>query len=69
MAVIVERPDRVFVVDGQALPDPDPSMSVEQVRETYMPGFPELTTATVTGPEMVDGKIRYTFNRAIGHKG
>ena len=69
MAVIVERPDRVFVVDGQALPDPDPRMSVEQVRETYMPGFPELTTATVTGPELVDGKIRYTFKRAIGYKG
>ena len=69
MPVTVERPDRVLVVDGQILPDPDPRMSAEQVRETYMPAYPELTTATVTGPELVDGKMRYTFNRAIGHKG
>ena len=69
MAVTVERPDRIFVVDAQALPDPDPGMSVEQVREAYMPAYPELTTATVTGPALVDGKLRYTFSRAIGHKG
>ena len=43
-------------------------MSVEQVREMYIPAQ-EITTATVTGPEPVDGKMRYTFTRAIGHKG
>jgi PRTRC genetic system protein C len=31
--------------------------------------YPEITTASVTGPETVDGKLRYTFSRAIGYKG
>ncbi|PYP88174.1 MAG: hypothetical protein DMG65_15705 [Candidatus Angelobacter sp. Gp1-AA117] len=35
----------------------------------YIPTHPEITTATVTGPETVDGKLRYTFSRAIGYKG
>ena len=51
------------------LPDPNPNMSVEQVREMYIPTHPEITTAAVTGPEAIDGKLRYTFSRAIGHKG
>jgi len=29
----------------------------------------QITTASVTGPETVDGKLRYTFSRAIGYKG
>ena len=31
--------------------------------------IPKTTTAAVTGPEPVDGKMRYTFSRAIGAKG
>ena len=65
----VEKAEREFVLDGKMLPDPDPSMSVEQVREMYIPAHPEITTAAVTGPEPVDGKMRYTFSRAIGAKG
>ena len=65
----VEKTEREFVLDGKMLPDPDPSMSVEQVREMYIPAHPEITTAAVTGPEPVDGKMRYTFSRAIGAKG
>lgn len=34
-----------------------------------IPVHPEITTAAVTGPEVVDGKLRYTFSRAIGVKG
>ncbi len=69
MALKVEVAGREFVFDGHTLPDPDSSMSVERVREMYMPSHPEITTAEVVGPEFVDGKMRYTFNRAIGHKG
>ena len=69
MALKVEVAVREFVFDGHTLPDPDSSMSVERVREMYMPSHPEITTAEVVGPEFVDGKMRYTFNRAIGHKG
>jgi len=69
MPVTVTTLEREFVFDGHPFPDPDPKMSVEQVREIYIPTYPEITTASVTGPETVDGKLRYTFSRAIGYKG
>jgi PRTRC genetic system protein C len=69
MTIKVEKLEREFVFDGKTLPDPNPDMAVEQVREMYIPAVPEITTATVTGPEPVDGKMRYTFSRAIGAKG
>ena len=69
MALKVEVAEREFIFEKYTLPDPDSSMSVERVREMYMPTYPEITTAQVVGPEFVDGKMRYTFNRAIGHKG
>jgi PRTRC genetic system protein C len=69
MPIAVTKLEREFVFDGHPLPDPNPDMSVEQVREMYIPTHPEITTATVTGPETVDGKLRYTFSRAIGYKG
>src|SRR3954453_5848256 len=69
MTIKVEKLEREFVFDGKTLPDPNPDMAVEQVREMYIPAHPEITTATVTGPEPVDGKMRYTFSRAIGAKG
>lgn len=69
MSITVQKLEREFVFDGQALPDPTPDLTVEQVREMYIPAHPEITNATVTGPEVVDGKLRYTFSRAIGTKG
>ena len=65
----VTTAEREFVFEGKTLPDPNPDLSVEQVREMYIPAHPEITTATVTGPEPVDGKMRYTFSLAIGAKG
>lgn len=61
--------EREFVFESHVLPDPDPEMDVEQVREMYMPTYPEITTASVEGPVFEDGKRRYTFVRAIGSKG
>jgi PRTRC genetic system protein C len=69
MSITVRKLDREFVFDGKVLPDPNPDMTVEQVREMYIPAHPEITTATVTGPEPVNDKMRYTFSRAIGAKG
>jgi len=69
MAIKIEKLERIFLYGSAKLPDINPDLTVEQVREVYMPMYPEITTATVVGPEFVDGKMRYTFNRAIGHKG
>jgi len=41
----------------------------EQVRDLLTPTYPEIATATLTGPEDTGTTLRYTFNRAIGSKG
>ncbi|HEV2133191.1 MAG TPA: PRTRC system protein C [Terracidiphilus sp.] len=33
------------------------------------PQYPEVATASVSGPEVVGASLRYTFTRAIGTKG
>jgi PRTRC genetic system protein C len=60
---------REFVYNGTAIPDPNPSLSAEQVRDTLVPAFPEIATAALTGPEVKGDVARYTFTRAIGTKG
>jgi PRTRC genetic system protein C len=60
---------REFNYHGVRIPDPAPQMSVEQVRDLLTPQFPEIATATLTGPEDTGTTLRYTFSRAIGSKG
>jgi PRTRC genetic system protein C len=60
---------REFVYNGTKIPDPNPSMSVEHVRELLTAGYPEIATATISGPEDAGRVLRYTFSRAIGSKG
>jgi len=61
---------RYFNVLGVKLPDPNPSMSPEEVRQFYnSTQYPELATASITGPEVVGDKLVYTFSRAVGVKG
>jgi PRTRC genetic system protein C len=57
---------REFNYNGVRIPDPAPQMSVEQVRDLLTPQFPEIATATLTGPEDTGTTLRYTFNRAKG---
>jgi PRTRC genetic system protein C len=51
------------------LPDPDSKLTVEEVRQFYSPQFPDLATASITGPEVVGDKLVYSFTRHIGTKG
>ena len=51
------------------LPDPDPSLDAENVRTLFCATFPEITTAALTGPEVIDGKLVWTFTKAVGTKG
>ena len=69
MAVKVEKMVREFVFDDAVLPDPNPDFTIEQVRAMYAPQYPEITTATVVGPEARNGKLRFRFGRAVGAKG
>ncbi len=61
--------EREFVFNGTKLPDPGSSLSVEQVRDMYVATYPELATAAIEGPTPVNGKMQYTFTRAVGAKG
>ena len=69
MALTVTKMTRVFQFNGIRLPDPNPEMTVDNVKALYSAQYPELTTAVVNGPEAVGDKLRYTFDRAIGSKG
>ena len=60
---------REFYYNGVRIPDPGPEMSVEQVRDLLTPTYPEIATASLTGPEDTGTVLRYSFNRAIGSKG
>jgi PRTRC genetic system protein C len=62
----VHRLEREFVYNGVKLPDTTPTMTPEQVRETYTHLYPEIATAAIEGPETVAGKLVYRFVRAIG---
>ena len=60
---------RCFEFNGAKLPDPNPKLSVEEVRALYAHQYPDIATAAVTGPETVGDKLVYRFTRAIGTKG
>ena len=60
---------REFSYGGARLPDPNVDMEVEQVRSLYATQFPEIATATLTGPEAVGDKLVYRFERAIEIRG
>ena len=60
---------REFSFNGVKLPDPDPKLSPEEVRSVLATMYPDIATASITGPEAVDDKLRYNFVRAIGAKG
>jgi PRTRC genetic system protein C len=65
----VEAFVREFHYNGIRIPDPGPDLSVEQVRDLLTPQFPEIATASVSGPEATGSVMRFTFSRAIGTKG
>jgi PRTRC genetic system protein C len=60
---------RVFVYDGREFPDPDPNLSVEDVRKQLSDFFPELTNAETREERRGGQEVRYTFARRIGTKG
>ena len=47
MAITVTTMARIFQFQGIRLPDPNPEMSVEEVKALYAAQYPELATAVV----------------------
>ena len=65
--------ERIFMFkNGSAkitLQDPNPDMSPNGVMDFYSGTYPELTTATVHGPEIENDRVVYRFKTTIGTKG
>lgn len=64
---------RVFSIDIKGkkttLSDPDSSFSPDTVLSFYANTYPELVTAKIEGPQIIDDEVRYKFTTAIGTKG
>ena len=59
---------RVFVYDDREFPDPDPEMSVEQVKAVLSDFYGEIANASVK--ETVRGEDTiFEFQRRVGTKG
>lgn len=59
---------RVFKYQSATFPDPNPTWSVERVREMLALQYPELASAVVEGPTVRDGKREFSFRRSLGTK-
>ncbi len=69
MALQVQTLERLFRYNSVDLIDPGAQYSAEQVRDFYAATYPEIVSAAVEGPEEKDGKLVYTFRKAVGTKG
>ena len=60
---------KVYEFNGVRLPAISNDLSPEETRNLYSQQYPEIATATITGPEVVANKLVYRFSTAIGSKG
>ena len=65
MALDIKGLKRVFILkkgNGTlTLEDPDSRMSLSEVTDFYSMNYPELTTATLQGPELEEDRAVYRF--------
>ena len=59
---------RIFVYDNREFPDPDPDMTVDEVKASLADFLPELASATVQETTRQEDTI-YQFQRQVGTKG
>jgi len=59
---------RVFIYDGREFPDPDPNMSVDEVKAMMADFFPELANAEVRESNQGEDTV-YELVRRVGTKG
>ena len=59
---------RVFVYDDREFPDPDPDMTVDQVKSTLADFYGEIANASVKETKRGEDTI-YEFQRQGGHEG
>jgi len=65
----IETMDREFRYENLRLPDLNKKLSIEEVRSAFSATYPEIATASVTGPEAIGNKLVYHFTKAIEIRG
>ena len=71
MALDIKGLKRAFILKkgNGTLEDPDSRMSLSEMTDFYSINYPELTTATLHGPELEEDRAVYRFKTTIGTKG
>ena len=59
---------RKFIYDGREFPDPDPKLSVDEVRQTLAHLLPELSNAETRTSKRGNDDV-YEFKKRVGVKG
>jgi PRTRC genetic system protein C len=59
---------REFILDGRKLADPNPSLSIKDVRTHYTGIYPALNNASYE-EKLTDKTQTITFTTSVGHKG
>ena len=60
---------RKFVYNGVTLPDPNPALGIDGVRDVLANTHPEIANAAIDGPVTKGAEHTYTFVRSVGQKG
>jgi PRTRC genetic system protein C len=60
---------RKFVYNGTELPDPNPALDINGVRDVLAQTHPEIANAAIDGPKQNGNVQTYTFVRSVGTKG
>ncbi len=71
--LLAKQLQRVFLFKSKdqeiTLADPEQSFSPQAVLNFYVSTYPELLTAKIQGPEIIDDQVQYKFTSTIGTKG
>lgn len=65
----VEAITRKFRIGMQLIDDPAPGQSVDTAVKLLSVAHPEVTTASMGEPEVINGSLIYSFEKSIGTKG
>ncbi len=60
---------RVFKHGSAELPDPNSTLTPEDVRDVHSIQYPELATAALEGPVTEGDKLVFTYSTRVGTKG
>jgi len=69
MALTAQPIVRKFKYNGVDLPDPNPALGIDGVRDILANTHPEIANAAIDGPTVKGEVHTYTFVKSVGTKG